>query len=127
VITIDYQTKEVGVSLRAKREARTPVSEMNIGDEIEGTIKSIEPYGAFVDIGCTSDALLHISRISPDKISDINDHVKKGEKVTVHLIAVDKKKNTLAVSMLPEINDRYLDRRKRYRETIEKEELSENQ
>jgi len=127
VITIDYDTKEVGVSLRAQREVRKPVSAMNVGDEVEGTIKSIAAYGAFVDVGCKSDALLHISRISADKISDINDHIKKGSKVTVHLIAVDKKKKTLAASMLSEVNDEYLSRRKRYREREEKKVLAEGQ
>lgn len=126
VIAIDHETRQVNLSLRAKRDKRKKIQEFHVGDEVEGRIKAIEPYGAFVDIGCTSDALLHISRISVDKITNVSDHFTIGDKVLVHLINVDLEKKTMAVSMLPPVADEYLDRRKTYRDNLKSIQKSKN-
>ena len=116
----------MNLSLRAKRDKRREIQEFRVGDEIKGRIKAIEPYGAFVDIGCTSDALLHISRISVDKITNVSDYFTIGDEVLVHLINVDLEKKTMAVSMLPHVADEYLDRRKRYRDNLKSMQISKN-
>lgn len=62
-----------------------------IGEVIQGTITGIKPYGAFVkaDDGC--DGLIHISEISDFFVNDISKFFKKGEKVIVKIIDIDKK------------------------------------
>lgn len=42
-----------------------------IGDVVEGTVLSVKPYGAFVDIGNGTSGLLHISQISHDRITAV--------------------------------------------------------
>lgn len=113
VIAINYDKGEVALSTRPKRTPRKPVSEISVGDEFTGRVKEIKEFGAFVDIGYVRDALLHISRITMDKVDDINDHLKQGQEVTVHIIDVDTEKNILAASMLNKVADAYLDRRRK--------------
>eukprot|EP00978_Attheya_sp_CCMP212_P043977 scaffold296321_cov38-Attheya_sp.AAC.2 len=67
VITIDHEKKEVAISLRKRRQARKDLSHYHVGDALKGRVKSIASYGAFVDVGGKSNALLHISRISENK------------------------------------------------------------
>lgn len=50
--------------------------------------KSIVPFGAFVDIGSTSDGLVHISEIADQFVRDVNDFVSRGEQVDVVLLKV---------------------------------------
>ena len=76
----------------------TPLSELEIGSSVEGTVKAVQPYGAFLDIGAQSDALLHVSRISDDFVSNVEDVVKTGDKITVRIVSVDSDKNQIAVT-----------------------------
>lgn len=114
VISIDFDKEKVGVSLRPKRPKRTKLEDVEIGKDMKGKVKLITDYGAFVDIGATCDCLVHISRISMAKVTNINDHLKVGETVDVHVINVDVEKKSMAASMLPRISDEYMDRRNRY-------------
>lgn len=113
VITINYDKAEVALSTRPKRAPRKPVSEIAVGDEFTGRVKEVMDYGAFVDIGYVRDALLHISRITMDKVEDINDHLKLGQEITIHVIDIDTEKNIVAASMLNKVADAYLDRRRK--------------
>eukprot|EP00978_Attheya_sp_CCMP212_P004964 scaffold10917_cov27-Attheya_sp.AAC.1 len=73
-------------------------------------------YGAFVDVGGKSDALLHISRISENKLNDITDFIAVGQKINIHITDVDHDKKTMACSMLDTQADEYLDRRNQQKE-----------
>lgn len=108
---MDLAKGEVGLSLRSRRPKRRDVSTVKVGDELEGKVDSILPYGAFVDVGVTCNGLLHISRITGGVIGNIRHHLNEGDPVTVHVIDVDAGKKTLAVSMLDKKADLYLDRR----------------
>ena len=56
---------------------------MQIGDVAEGTIQSIKPYGAFVDLGNGMSGLLHISQISFDRITNVGSILSEGDKLKV--------------------------------------------
>ena len=58
---------------------------MQIGDVAEGTIQSIKPYGAFVDLGNGLSGLLHISQISFDRITNVGSILSEGDKLKVCL------------------------------------------
>ncbi len=45
---------------------------VQIGDVVDGTVMSVKPYGAFVDIGNGVSGLLHISQISHDRIANVD-------------------------------------------------------
>jgi len=112
VVKIDHEKSEVALSLRAPRPKRKSLSSVMEGEELEGKVARITSYGAFIDVGCNVDALVHISRISQEKVKDINDFLKIGQEVEVRIISVDGKKKTLAGSMLGKQADQYLNRRR---------------
>jgi predicted RNA-binding protein with RPS1 domain len=82
--------------------AGTPLSELEVGSFIDGTVKTITPYGAFVDIGAATDALLHVSRLSAEFVSNVEDVVKAGDAVSVRIVEVNAEKKQVAISMLSE-------------------------
>jgi len=111
VIGVDPKKGEVGLSLRARRQKRKDVSSWKVGDEVEGKVDSLLPYGAFIDIGANVNGLLHISRVTGGAIENIRHHLNEGDSVSVHIIDIDGDRKTLAVSMLDKKADMYLDKR----------------
>jgi len=111
VISVDPKKGEVGLSLRARRLPRRDVATLKVGEVLDGRVESVVPYGAFVDVGASSNALLHVSRITGGAIENVRHHLNEGDAVAVHVIDVDSNRKTVAVSMLDEKADRYLDRR----------------
>merc|ERR1712071_105522 len=84
------------------KKSGTPITELEVGSSVEASVKTITSYGAFLDIGATTDALLHVSRMSDDFVSDVNEIVKVGEKVNVRIVSVDTEKGQVAVTMRSE-------------------------
>jgi len=78
------------------------LSEVEVGSTLEGTVKGITSYGAFLDIGTQTDALLHVSRMSDDFVANVEDVVKKGDVVSVRVVSVDLEKSQVAVTMRSE-------------------------
>ena len=111
VIKVDPKKGEVGLSLRPRRQKRLDYRNFKVGEVLDGRIESVVSYGAFVDVGASINALLHISRITGGAIENVRHHVNEGDRVSVHVIDIDKEKKTLAVSMLDAKADIYLDRR----------------
>jgi ribosomal protein S1 len=68
--------------------------------ELRGTVKRLELYGAFVDIGVGHDALLHISQLGKPDVRNVGDVVKEGEAVTVYVLKVDKDGGRVQVSLV---------------------------
>jgi len=111
VITIDLKKGEVGLSMRTQRSKRGDFTKYQVGDVLEGKVDSVVPYGVFVDVGANVNALLHISRITGGAVENVRHHLNEGDPVSVHVIDLDEKKKTIAVSMLDKKADQYLDRR----------------
>jgi len=84
IATNSEQAAEKAISII---EGLTKVPE--IGEEFEGTVKRIEPYGAFVEILPNQDGLVHISEISMERIPDIRDVVTEGDTMRVRIIDID--------------------------------------
>jgi polyribonucleotide nucleotidyltransferase len=68
------------------------------GETYLGKVKSITPYGAFVEILPGKDGLLHISEIDWKRINKVEDVLKEGDEVEVKLLEIDKKTNKLKLS-----------------------------
>ena len=83
-------------------ETPTPssIDELSTRQELRGTVKRIELYGAFVDIGIGQDALLHISQLGKPNVRNVSDVVKEGEQVTVYVLKVDKEEKRVALSLV---------------------------
>ena len=69
-----------------------------VGDVYTGTVRSIMPYGAFVNIGKGTDGLLHISEINWERVENVEDVLKEGDKVEVKLTEIDAKSGKLRLS-----------------------------
>ncbi|MEE3037572.1 MAG: polyribonucleotide nucleotidyltransferase [Bacteroidota bacterium] len=69
-----------------------------VGQIYTGTVRSIMPYGAFVNIGKGTDGLLHISEIKWERIDNVEDVIKEGEKIEVKLTEIDAKSGKLRLS-----------------------------
>lgn len=80
--------------------AQVTINELKPGMELPGKVKHIELYGAFVDIGVGTDALLHISQLGRPNVRNVEDVVKVGEDVTVYVLKVDKDANRIALSLV---------------------------
>jgi small subunit ribosomal protein S1 len=73
-------------------------SRLGVGDEVTGTVSGITSYGAFVDIG-GADGLIHISELSWDRVSRVNDVVQLGDQVRVKVIKLDPDNNRISLSL----------------------------
>lgn len=111
VINVNFDKGQVGVSLRKTRGKRMDFSEVLVGSEVVGKVTTVKSYGAFVDIGCKKNVLLHISRISQQKIENIRHFVKEGDVVKIRISDKDEKKKSLAGSMLSYSAERYVKKR----------------
>lgn len=59
-------------------------AQLGIGSVVLGTVQSLKPYGAFIDIGGIN-GLLHVSQISHDRVSDIATVLQPGDVLKVHI------------------------------------------
>ncbi len=66
---------------------------------LDGVVRNVIDFGAFVDIGVHQDGLVHISQISNAFISHPSDVLKVGEKVKVKVLAVDLQKKRISLTM----------------------------
>ena len=69
-----------------------------VGDVYEATVKSIMPYGAFVEFLPGKEGLLHISEVSWQRLETLEGVINKGDKLKVKLLEVDKKTGKFKLS-----------------------------
>ena len=67
--------------------------------ELEGSVRSVVDFGAFVDIGLHDDGLIHKSKLSKEKVNHPLDIVSVGDIVKVYVIDIDLKKNRVGLSL----------------------------
>ncbi len=82
----------------AKARIKGIVAIPEVGEIYEGTIKSIVPFGAFVEILPGKEGLLHISEIDWKRIEKVESVLHEGEKVKVKLIGVDERNGKMKLS-----------------------------
>lgn len=79
--------------------APSSIDELKVGMKLNGTVKKLELYGAFVDVGLGQDALLHISQLGKPNVRNVEDIVKVGEQIPVYVLRVDQEAGRIALSM----------------------------
>ncbi len=65
---------------------RAPKIEYKVGDKAEGTVKKIVDFGAFIELPGGTDGLLHISKISDQRVERVSDVLSEGEKINVEIL-----------------------------------------
>jgi len=79
----DGGPEESDVSPKDMKIPPIPFDSLEVGQEYQGTVRSVRDFGAFVDIGAEADGLLHISAISTDRIEDIYTALEEDQEVKV--------------------------------------------
>lgn len=108
VITVDPQQEKLVLSGKVvAREKETDernhkISMLVPGSILEGTVESLQPYGAFVNIGNGISGLVHISQICQRRISSPHEVLKEGQKVKVKILNTNDNKVSLSMRALEE-------------------------
>ncbi len=79
-----------------------PVKELIVGSWVDGKVRNILPYGAYVDIGAEKDGLLHVKDMSECFVSNPHDKVEPGQLVNVRVKHVAMNPAVIALSLVPE-------------------------
>lgn len=78
------------------------IKDLKLHDKLQGTIRNVTAFGAFVDIGLHNDGLIHISKISKNYIKHPSDVLSVGDIVDVYVIDIDLEKEKVSLSLFLE-------------------------
>lgn len=104
IIKLEVQEEDVVVDRRAVLEEEEKVAkerrytEIQEGDTVSGTVRSLAEYGAFVDLGGL-DGLLHIGDISWGRVNKASDLLSVGQKVEVRILKIDRDKQRISLGL----------------------------
>ena len=76
------------------------LEDISLGMKLEGTVRNIVDFGAFVDCGLKQDGLVHLSKMKKGFVKHPMDVVSVGDIVTVWVMEVDMKRNRLSLTMI---------------------------
>ncbi len=76
------------------------LEDLTVGMQLEGTVRNVVDFGAFVDIGLKNDGLVHISKLTDKYIKHPTDVVNVGDIVTVYVDEIYKDKNKVSLTMI---------------------------
>ncbi len=122
VIDADQASKHLVLSakdiLREKRdeERAARIGQVDVGAVLDGTVETIKPYGAFIDLGNGLSGLLHVSQISNKRIKTPAEVLKEGDAVRVKVIG--NKDGKLSLSMKA-LSDLPVERERTHEEKVE--------
>ncbi len=76
------------------------IDDLSIGMKLQGTVRNVVDFGAFVDIGLHEDGLVHISKITDKYIKHPNEVLSVGDIIDCYVIDINKEKNKVSLSLL---------------------------
>jgi small subunit ribosomal protein S1 len=104
ILSVNWYKKNIVVSRRILLEERQEqvrrevFGRLQVGEVIDGTVKTITDFGAFVDIGGV-DALLHISDLAWNKVVHPTEVVNIGDQLKVKVLSADPQTNRITVGL----------------------------
>ena len=119
VVKADKNSNNIVVSRKAallgdsEENRGEMISKLNEGDVVDGIIKNLTDYGAFIDLGGL-DGLLHITDISWKKIRHPSERLTIAEKIQVKIISIDNDKNRVSLGLKQLEDDPWNDLIKNY-------------
>jgi small subunit ribosomal protein S1 len=105
ITKLDVADEDVVVDRRVvlEEQARAEVAgrraALQPGDTVSGTVRTLMPYGAFVEIEPGLDGLLHISDISRSRIAKPDDVLSVGQQLTVRILRIDPETNKISLGL----------------------------
>lgn len=108
---VDRERGRISLTMRSERPARKKepkakrlrLKDLTEGQEVTGKVTSIVDFGAFVDIGATTDGLVHISELSDERINKVSDVLEVGQDVKVRVLQIDRKRNRISLTMKEQV------------------------
>lgn len=103
VVDVDKEKKRLILSAKeilrekAEEERKNRISNIQVGFVTEGTVESLQPYGAFVNLGKGLSGLVHISQICEKRIKKPSEVLSVGDKIKVKVIAIKDGKLSLSI------------------------------
>ena len=85
---------------KANQEKKAKIASMEVGAVLDGKVESLQPYGAFIDLGDGLSGLVHVSQISRTRVKLPADVLKVGQDVKVKVIAIKDGKLSLSMKAL---------------------------
>ena len=76
------------------------IDNLTPGMKLEGTVRNVVDFGAFIDIGLHNDGLVHISKITNKYIKHPNEVLSVGDIVTCYVIDINKEKEKVSLSLI---------------------------
>ncbi len=76
------------------------MEDLKVGDELEGTVRNVIDFGAFIDIGLKSDGLVHISKICKEFIKHPSEKLSVGQIVTCYVEKINLEKKKVSLTLL---------------------------
>ena len=76
------------------------LEDLKVGMKLQGTVRNVAPFGAFIDIGLHQDGLVHISKMSESYIKDPSDVVSVGDIVECYVLDINKVKEKVSLSLI---------------------------
>ena len=110
VIKLDYKRNNVVLSRKAVLEKNNSevkvelLKKLEEGQIVNGIVKNITDYGAFIDLGGL-DGLLHITDISWSRVTNPSEHLTLGEEIEVKVLSFDKEKLRVSLGLKQIQND----------------------
>ncbi len=76
------------------------IDNLVVGMKLEGTVRNVVDFGAFIDIGLHDDALVHISKIANKFIKHPSEVLSVGDIVTCYILEINKEKNKVSLTLI---------------------------
>ena len=99
VLKADAETKKISLGYRKAEDNPWANVKYQVGDEVTGTVVSMKPFGAFVELDNGLEALVHISNITMRRIQKPQDALEMGQEVTAKVVEVDLDKKRIELSI----------------------------
>lgn len=114
VKSIDPEARRISLTMRSQERSeggrgrgrskrpevdRSAISNIKVGDVLEGEITGYAPFGAFADIGVGKDGLIHVSELAESRVEKPEDAVKVGERHLFKVLDVDPEGTRISLSL----------------------------
>ena len=105
---VNEKKKQIILSAREVEEERErqehdhKIAMLAPGEIVEGTVESIQSYGAFVNIGDGISGLVHISQLAAKRVNSVNEVLKEGQKIRAKILNTNDGKVSLSIRALEE-------------------------
>ncbi|CAJ1412751.1 unnamed protein product, partial [Effrenium voratum] len=79
---------------------RVGIDTLKLGQKMAGTVKRVLNFGAFVDVGCYTDGLVHVSKMANERVDNPEDYVSEDDEITVWVSSIDPENQRLGLTMI---------------------------